>query len=59
MKIEKLAENKIRIILKKEDFKDKTIDIKKLLLTTPESQDLFLEILILITPFIVTEELLV
>lgn len=45
MKIEKLTENKIRIILKKEDFKDKTIDIKKLLLTTPESQGLFLEIL--------------
>ena len=45
MKIEKLTENKIRIILKTEDFKDKNIDIKKLLLTTPESQSLFLEIL--------------
>lgn len=45
MKIEKLTENKIRIILKKEDFKDKSLDIKQLLLTTPESQNLFLEIL--------------
>ncbi len=45
MKIEKITENKIRIILKQEDFKDKSIDIKKLLLTTPESQHLFLEIL--------------
>lgn len=45
MKIEKLTENKIRIILKKEDFKDTSIDVKKLLLTTPESQNLFLEIL--------------
>ena len=27
MKIEKLTENKIRIILKKEDFKDKEINI--------------------------------
>lgn len=45
MKIEKLTENKIRIILKKEDFKDKTLDVKHLLLTTPESQNLFLEIL--------------
>lgn len=45
MKIEKIDENKIRIILKKEDFKDKTINIQKLLMTTPESQSLFLEIL--------------
>ena len=45
MKIEKLTENKIRIILKKEDFKDTSIDVQKLLLTTPESQSLFLEIL--------------
>ena len=45
MKIEKLTENKIRIILKKEDFKDKTIDINQLFLTTPESQQLFLELL--------------
>mgnify|MGYP003291248014 CR=1 FL=1 len=45
MKIEKITENKIRIILKQEDFKDKSIDIQKLLLTTPDSQNLFLEIL--------------
>lgn len=45
MKIEKITENKIRIILKQEDFKDKSIDIRKLLLTTPDSQNLFLEIL--------------
>ena len=43
MKIEKLTENKIRIILKREDFKDKTIDINQLFLTTPESHQLFLE----------------
>lgn len=45
MKIEKLTENKIRIILKKEDFKDKTLDINQLFLTTPESHQLFLELL--------------
>lgn len=45
MKIEKITENKIRIILRQEDFKDKSIDIQKLLLTPPESQSLFLEIL--------------
>lgn len=45
MKIEKLTENKIRIILKREDFKDKTIDINQLFLTTPESHQLFLELL--------------
>ena len=44
MKIEKLTENKIRIILKQEDFKNKTIDIQNLLLTEPETQSLFLEI---------------
>ena len=45
MKIEKLTENKIRIILKREDFKDKTLDINQLFLTTPESHQLFLELL--------------
>lgn len=45
MKIEKLTENKIRIILKKEDFKDKEININQVLLEEPESQKLFLEIL--------------
>lgn len=45
MKIEKITENKIRIILKKEDFKDKSIDLQKFILNTHESQSLFLEIL--------------
>ncbi len=45
MKIEKLTDNKIRIILRNDDLKDKNIDIRKILLTTPESQKLFLEIL--------------
>lgn len=45
MKIEKLTETKIRIILKKEDFKNKNFDFKKLLMLNYESQDLFLEIL--------------
>lgn len=45
MKIEKITENKIRIILKKEDFKDKTIDLEKIILNTPDSHSLFLEIL--------------
>ena len=45
MKIEKINENKIRIILKQEDFKDKSIDLQKLLLTNADSQSLFLEIL--------------
>ncbi len=45
MKIEKLNENKIRIILKREDFKDKKINMAQILLTEPESQKLFLEIL--------------
>ena len=45
MKFEKLTENKIRIILKKGDFKDKTLNITELSLNSPESQKLFLEIL--------------
>lgn len=45
MKIEKITENKIRILIKQEDFKDKSIDLQKLLLSTPESHSLFLEIL--------------
>lgn len=45
MKIEKINENKIRIILKQEDFKDKSIDLQKFLLTNADSQSLFLEIL--------------
>ena len=45
MKIEKLTENKIRIILKSEDFKDKNIDLHTIMTKTAESQGLFLEIL--------------
>lgn len=45
MKIEKLTENKIRVILKQDDFKDKNIDIKKIFLSSEDSQNLFLEIL--------------
>lgn len=45
MKIEKITDNKIRIILKKEDFKDKSVDLQKLILNTSDSQSLFLEIL--------------
>lgn len=45
MKIEKLTDNKIRVILKQKDFKNKNIDIKSLFLSTPELQSLFLEIL--------------
>lgn len=45
MKIEKITENKIRIIVKKEDFKDKTIDLQDFILNSHESQNLFLEIL--------------
>ena len=45
MKIEKITENKIRIIIKKEDFKDKTIDLQHLILNTSDSHSLFLEIL--------------
>lgn len=45
MKIEKLTDNKIRVILKQKDFKNKNIDIKSLFLSTPELQKLFLEIL--------------
>lgn len=45
MKIEKLTENKIKIILRREDFKNKNIDIEQLLLSKPDSQKLFLELL--------------
>lgn len=45
MKIEKITENKIRIFLRKEDFKDKSIDLEKLILNTSDSHSLFLEIL--------------
>ncbi len=45
MKIEKLTENKIRIILKQEDFADKTTNIYNLFLHVPDSHSLLLEIL--------------
>ena len=45
MKIEKLTENKIRIILKQEDLKDKDVDLHTIMTKTAESQGLFLEIL--------------
>lgn len=45
MKIKKLTENKIQIIIKQEDLASRAINMQNLLLTTPESQKLFLEIL--------------
>lgn len=45
MKIEKITENKIRIILKKEDFKDKNITLQTILNKAEDSQKFFLEIL--------------
>ena len=41
MKIEKLNENKIKITLDINDLKSRNIDVKTLLSNTPESQDLF------------------
>ena len=40
MKIERLTENKIRIILKREDFKDKKIDMSQIFFKADESQKL-------------------
>lgn len=45
MKIEKLTENKIRIILKQEDLKNQDITFQDILLKTEDLQRLFLEIL--------------
>ena len=45
MKIEKLTENKIRIILKKDDFKDKDVNMQLLLNKSEDLQKFFLEIL--------------
>lgn len=45
MKIEKITDNKIRVVLSLNDFKDKTIDIHSVLTKVEESQKLFLEIL--------------
>ncbi len=45
MKIEKLTENKIRIIIKQEDMESNDIDLHKFVLKSIESQSLFLKIL--------------
>ena len=45
MKIEKLTENKIRIFLKREDIKDKNINLQTLMTTALESQSFFIDIL--------------
>lgn len=45
MKIEKLTENKIRVILKIEDLKEKNVDIQTLMTPSSDSQELFLEML--------------
>ena len=45
MKIEKLTENKIRIILKQDDFKDKSIDVKTIMTKPSISQKFFLDLL--------------
>ena len=45
MKIEKLTDNKIRIILKQDDFKDKSIDVQTIMTKPSISQDFFLELL--------------
>lgn len=45
MKIEKLTENKIRIIIKQEDMESNNIDLHKFVLKSIESQSLFLKIL--------------
>lgn len=45
MKIEKLTENKIRIIMKQEDLKDPTLDLHTIMTRTVESQGIFREIL--------------
>lgn len=45
MKIEKLTENKIRIILNLEDLSEKNIDIKALMTNSDESQSFMIDIL--------------
>lgn len=45
MKIEKLTENKIRIIIKSEDIEDENIDLHTIMTKTAESQGILLEIL--------------
>ncbi|MBR6252530.1 MAG: adaptor protein MecA [Clostridia bacterium] len=45
MKIEKLNENKIKITLDNNDLKSRNIDARSLIYNTPESQDLFWEVM--------------
>lgn len=45
MKIEKLTENKIKITLNIDDLEEKNIDLYSFMRNTPETQDLFFEIL--------------
>ncbi len=45
MKIEKITENKIRVLLKYEDIKDKNIDLHTIMTKAIESQGFFLEML--------------
>ena len=45
MQIEKLSENKIRILLNMDDLKEKNIDFHSFMSNSIESQDLFYEIL--------------
>ena len=45
LKIEKITENKIRIVLKQEDLKDPSLDLHTIMTKAAESQGLFLEIL--------------
>ena len=45
MKIEKLTENKIRIILNLEDLKENNIDVQSFMSNSIESQNLFINIL--------------
>lgn len=45
MKIEKLNENKIKITLSSEDLKARNIDVQSFIYNSPESQDLFWDVM--------------
>lgn len=45
MRIEKLTENKIRITLNLDDLKENNIDLHDFMANSPETQDLFLNML--------------
>lgn len=45
MKIEKLNENKIKITLSTDDLKARNIDVQSFIYNTPESQDLFWDVM--------------